>query len=295
MLLEQQSFYKAVETRYPGLITNIKRHVEKSERDFVSGGGGEGSGFLWEHSVLVASLAFRLAESVLETPWVAALTALLHDAGKFAGGRYHDDERPEEEGAARLARLVLGKAGLGLSVTGRIERALLTFYKSGGRRNGLADIIYDADYLAKSGYLGVANYFLKASLRGRNLEATVMDSLSKELTYAAALPLNMRTEAGRKLGEKKAKDTLRFHRAFLRELKEAHGLDFRVKTLDIPFLDAPGRRSKIFVVVPKVCMSCGGSWRFTFRTEEGVKCETLEATIACRACGDTRTLSFCLP
>jgi hypothetical protein len=37
-------------------------------------------------------------------------------------------------------------------------------------------------------YLWIANFFIKSTLRGRNLNGAIMNSLSKELTYASALP-----------------------------------------------------------------------------------------------------------
>jgi len=41
-----------------------------------------------------------------------------------------------------------------------------------------------------------------------------MNHLSKEMTYAAALPLNMRTKAGRDLAVKKSADSLDFYKNF---------------------------------------------------------------------------------
>ena len=141
----------------------------------------------------------------------------------------------------------------------------------------------------------MANFFVKSTLRGRNLESAVMDYLSKELTYAAVLPANMRTAAARRLAVKKSADTLRFYRAFLDELKDAHGMDFRVRTVDVP---TPGRprpsRAKVSLVLPASCGACGGKWETDFRTEKGLKCEKLEASIRCGACGDgARSPSAC--
>jgi HD superfamily phosphodiesterase len=291
MNLERRDFGRAVEARFPGLVGRIEALVNESESKFS---GAEG-GFLWEHSVLVASLAFRLAENEGVRPWVAALAALLHDSGKFAGGLYHEDERPEEEGSAEAARRLLEEAGAGKGVVDEVRRGLAALYRSGGRRNRLADVLHDADFLSKSGALGVANFFVKSALRGRNLERMVMDSLSKEMTYAAALPLNMRTKSGRELAAKKGKDTLRFHRAFLREFGAASGLDFVVKRFGVPFAKGPRRRAGVFVVMPRRCGTCGRTWAVGLRTEKGVKCERLEADLRCPSCGLVHTVSFCLP
>ena len=294
MLLKQQDFYRSLTAHSPGLAERVRRTVEDAERKFT-GKKDARDGFLWEHSVLVAALSFRLAKAEKEDPDLAALTALFHDSGKFAGGRYHADDKPEEEESARLARAILEEAGFEMAGIGRVVRALRSLYNAGGSRNRLADIVHDADFLAKFGYLGVANFFVKSALRGRNLESAVMDFLGKELTYAAVLPANMRTASARKLAAKKSADTLRFYRAYLAELKEAHGLAFRIQTATVP---RPGPRSKpatVSLALPAACGACGGKLQTDIRTEKGKKCERLEASLRCAACGEKRSISFCLP
>jgi hypothetical protein len=163
------------------------------------------------------------------------------------------------------------------------------------RRNRIADIVHDADFLAKFGYLGVANFFVKSTLRGRNLESAVMDFLGKELTYAAVLPANMRTASARKLAARKSADTLRFYRAYLAELKEAHGLVFRIQTATVARPGQRAKRATVSLALPASCGSCGGKWETELRTSKGLKCEKLEASLRCSACGDKRSTSFCLP
>jgi uncharacterized protein len=294
MLLKQQEFYRSLTTLSPGLVERIRRTIEDAEKKFSGKKEGKG-GFLWEHSVLVAAQSFRLATVEKENTDLAALTALFHDSGKFAGGRYHADDKPEEEEAARLARELLEEAGLKMADVGQVVRALRSLYNSGARRNRLADIVHDADFLSKFGYLGVANFFVKSTLRGRNLESAVMDYLGKELTYAAVLPENMRTVAARRLAVKKSADTLRFYRAFLDELKDAHGMEFRIQTVDVRRPAGRSKRVRVSLALPAFCGACGGKWETDLRTEKGLKCEKLEASIRCGACGGKRTISFCLP
>jgi HD superfamily phosphodiesterase len=294
MLLKQQEFYTSLTSRYPGLVERVRKLIEESERKF-SGRKDSSGGFLWEHTVLVASLSFRLAKMEKADVELASIAALFHDSCKFSAGRYHRGAKPEEEAAARLARATLEEAGLGMAGIGHVVRALRSLYNSGPRHNGLADIIHDADFLSKFGLLGVAQFFVKSTLRGRNLEAAIMNHLSKELTYAAVLPLNMRTDSARRLAGQKSQETLRFYRAFLAELGKAHGINFRIRT---PEVRRPGRRArklKVMLVAPAVCGACGGGWEFDFRTEKGLKCETLEASIRCGACGAAHEISFCLP
>jgi HD superfamily phosphodiesterase len=294
MLLKQQEFYRSLTALSPGLVERIRKTIEEAEKRFSKKKDGR-PGFLWEHTVLVAAQSYRLAKLEKENPDLAALVALFHDSGKFAGGRYHADDKPEEEAAARLARANLEESGLKMADIGRVVRALRSLYRSGSARNRLADIVHDADFLSKFGYLGVANFFVKSTLRGRNLESAAVEYLSKELTYAAVLPANMRTAAARRLAVKKAADTLRFFRSYIGELKEAHGLDLRVRTADVPRSGSRARAAKVTLVLPVACVSCGGRWENDFRTEKGVKCERLEASLRCGACGEKRSISFCLP
>jgi uncharacterized protein len=294
MLLRQQDFYRSLTALSPGLVERIRKTIEESEKAFSGKKEGKG-GFLWEHTVLVASQAFRLATNEKENPDLAALTALFHDSGKFAGGRYHADDKPEEEEGARLARATLEESGLKMTDIGHVVRALRSLYKSGASRSRLADIVHDADFLSKFGYLGVANFFVKSTLRGRNLESAAMDYLSKELTYAAVLPANMRTSSARRLAVKKSADTLRFYRSYLGELKEAHGMDLRIRTIDVPGPAGRSRRAKVSLVLPAACGGCGGKWETDLRTEKGLKCEKLEVSLRCVGCGSRRSVSFCLP
>jgi HD superfamily phosphodiesterase len=294
MLLKQQEFYRSLTALSPGLVERIRKIIEDAERRFSRKKDGK-PGFLWEHTVLVAAQSYGLAKAEKENRDLAALVALFHDSGKFAGGRYHSGDKPEEEAAARLARATLEEAGLKMADVGHIVRALRALYRSGASRSRLADIVHDADFLSKFGYLGVANFFVKSTLRGRNLESAVMDYLSKEMTYAAVLPSNMRTAAARRLAVKKSADTLRFYRAYLRELEDAHGIDFRIRTVEVPKPGGRGRKVPVTLVLPVACGACGGRWEACYRTEKGLKCKKLEAELRCSACGEKRTISFCLP
>ncbi len=302
MLLKQQPFYAALTSRHPGLVERVRKIIEESERKFSGSGSrrrtatpGSEESFLWEHTVLVTSLSFRLAQAEKEDPVLAAVAALFHDAGKFTGGRYHRGGRPEEESAALKAREILEDAGVEMAAVGHVVRALRSLYNAGARRNRLADIVHDADFLSKFGLLGVANFFVKSTLRGRTLEAALGDYLSKELSYAAVLPANMRTDAARKMARKKSADTLRFYRGFLAELKESHGLDFRVRPYSVTRSGRPGRTAAVSLVLPASCGSCGGRWDVELRTEPGLKCEKLEAEVRCLSCDSRHTIGFCLP
>jgi len=291
---QKTNFASAVSARYPGLIGKIKRLIEESEKEYAKSPGTEDS-YLWEHTSCVASLGYQLAQAEKRDPLLPSIAALFHDAGKFSGGRYHQDDTAEEKDAARLAGNILREAGMRNGDINRVTSGLLALYDAKARKNWVTNIVHDADFLSKFGTLGVANFFIKATLRRKTLLGAILNYLSKELTYAACLPSNMRTQAGKQLARKKSKDTLKFFRALLRELKETQAADFTIKRLSVK--PPSGRRQPIEVhlAVPRSCEKCGGSWKLSFNTEKEIKCEKLEAEMTCSGCGSRSSFSFCLP
>jgi len=284
----------AIELRFPGLIAAARAAIEKSEWEFAKPRKAEGS-YLWEHSSHVAALSYRLALSEKSDPGLAAVVGLFHDAGKFAGGTYHRDDRAEEESAAELAAPLLTAAGMRAADVRRVTGALRALYASGARKSAASDIVHDADFLAKFGALGVAQFFIKSTLRGRTLRDAMLGPLSKELTYAAGLPLNMRTAAGRRAAAKKSADSLRYFRALLGELRETQAVDLRIRRVHVVGARSGAAAPEILLALPRACPDCGGPLELATRTEPGLKCEKLEAEVACPACGRRTGLSFCLP
>lgn len=304
------AFLRPLDAAYPGLVAAIRNRIVSDENAFDRAGRsgrrdaakgtkpkGAGESHLWEHTLLVAGLADRIAHESGRDPRPAVLAALFHDTGKFTGGRYHEDGRPEEAGAADFAVRAMAEAGVPAADARRVAAALCALHLAGGRRNALSDAVHDADYLSKAGALGAAGFFVKSTLRGRTLLGALMASLSKELTTAASLPAAMKTPPGRRLAERKSRESLRFYRTLLRELRESRGADLRVEAVRV---ERAGRRgakgsARVLLVLARACDACGGRWRKTFATERGLKCETLEARIACARCGNDYRVSFCLP
>jgi hypothetical protein len=177
----------------------------------------------------------------------------------------------------------------------RVLAGLAALYNDRARGNAVAALIHDADFLAKFGALGVAGFFLKSALRGRGLSSAVTRYLSKELTYAACLPANMRTKAGRKLAGRKAAETLRFYRRLLAEMREAQIAAPGIRRMRVPHPRRRGRSLDVLLVRPRTCTGCGGRWESSLSTEEGIKCLTLSIDSSCRRCGMRLETSFCLP
>jgi HD superfamily phosphodiesterase len=294
MAAKELSSSRVIESRFPGLLGEVRKIIEDSENAF-EGGDGRSKSFLWEHTLHVTSIACRLAQNENLDPLLPAVAALFHDAGKFAGGEYHSSETIEEEESARIAERILPQFGMKSSEIRKVAAGLKALYNEHSRKNRLAAILHDADFLSKFGALGVAGFFTKSVLRGRPLRSAVLGYLSKELTYAACLPLNMRTAAGRKLAAKKAANSLRFFRSLLAELRDAQISDLRIRHIRIPHPSLRGRFLRIQYVVSRACPECSGNWDIVWNTEKGVKCQRLHIDWACAHCGERLETSFCLP
>jgi len=291
--IQAYDYPSEVESRFPGLIDKLREIIQELESKHE--GGSHSESFLWEHTLHAASIASRLAHAERVDPLIPVVAALFHDAGKFAGGGYHTDETPEEEESARIARKLLQQFGMKAPDIRRVLAGLKALYNEKARRNSVADIIHDADFLSKFGALGVAGFFIKSALRRRTLRSTVLGYLSKELTYASCLPLNMRTASGRKLAARKSSDSLRFFRSLLAELREARIANLRIRRLRIPNPAARNESLNVQLVLSPTCPKCGNSWAPAWTTDKGVKCRKLNVDWTCSHCREHLETSFCLP
>jgi len=294
MVSPQLKYASLVESRFPGLHEKIRDAIQQSENQY-QGTPDSSNSFLWEHTTHVASLVHRLAQAEHVDPMIPVIAALLHDAGKFVGGKYHEDGSIEEEESARIAGSILLEAGMHREDIERVLEGLKALYNEKAGTNVVADFVHDADLLSKFGALGVAAFFVKSALRGRTLGTAVFQHLSKELTYAACLPANMRTVAGRTLAKKKTGDSLRFFRTLLGELRDAQIADLKIRRIRIAEAGPNDAPTEVLLVHPPVCPACGGRWVHTATAQQGVKCRKLSVEIRCRRCGGQSETSFCLP
>ena len=283
---------------YPRLFQRIRQFIEDSERRFSQKEDNEEDAFdsfLWEHTIHVAAIARKiaLAEGMNATDTVIA--ALFHDSGKFLSGRYHDNEIPEEENAADLAQTILTEEGMNPAKIEIITTAITALYSDRKPASKITDVVHDADFLAKFGYLGVANFFTKSALRGKALYKTLISSLSKELTYAAALKTNMRTAAGKKMAEKKSSATLNYYKGLLDELREGEIAFFKIIPKAFPCPKNPDKFLTLQLAVPEACPECSGQLMMDFASDTKTKCEQLTAAIHCNKCPNHYDISFCLP
>jgi uncharacterized protein len=283
---------------YPNLIERIRQLIEDSERRFSQDADSNEKtfdSFLWEHTLHVASFARKIALAEGIDALDAVIAALFHDSGKFLEGHYHANDTPEEESAARLAKEVLIKEGMDKEKIDTITAALTALYNDKQPASKITDVVHDADFLAKFGYLGVANFFVKSALRGQNLHKALISSLSKELTYAATLKTNMRTATGEKLAEKKSVATLSYYQGLLDELREAGIAFFKIIEEAFPCPKNPNKILTLRMAVPEVCPECSNELSMSFASQTQTKCEQLTAKIHCVHCPSQYEITFCLP
>ncbi|HTY62438.1 MAG TPA: HD domain-containing protein [Acidobacteriota bacterium] len=293
MTTKRDFSFAVIESRYPGLMEKIRQVFKEAENAYE--GSDNPESFLWEHTMHVASIASGLAREEGLDPLIPVVAALFHDAGKFAEGTYHRDGTIEEEESARIAEPLLRQFGMKAADIRKILSGVKALYHEKSRKNRVGAILHDADFLSKFGAMGVASFFTKATLRGRTLRSAVLGYLSKELTYAACLPLNMHTAAGKKLAARKAKDSAKFFRSLLEELREAGIADLEIRPIRVPYPSRSNQSLTVRLVVSPACPECGRNWDMGWTTEKGVKCERLNIDWKCPHCGKQLETSFCLP
>ena len=287
-----QKWGRLLNTGHPGFLDEVLSRIRDSECEYT---GTEGDSFLVDHTVQVCALVYRLCRLQQVDAEIPVLVGLFHDAGKFHHGNYHKTDVPEEEHSALFARELLNNYGFDTHVIDSVSAAIRALYVESATRTVSSDLVHDADFLVKSGCTGVAQFFIKATLRQNALLSTVGRSLSKELTYALALVSNMRTPAGRQLARTKQIRVQNFFRALIDELREDEILDLRMDIFDAEIEPGTDPPIPIVIVRETACSKCGSDTDVRFRQEQGLKCMKLIAEIVCGDCFEQNTISFCLP
>ena len=296
----QGDVHAMLETRFPGLHARIEATLIDAEARYNRRTKQAPTTFLLDHTRRTAAVASKIAAMEGVDAFVPALVALFHDAGKFHDGAYHEDDVPEEEHAAVLAESMLAEFDVDRSDIDAVTGALRALYDDRLPCVGPCRIVQDADRLDKLGALGVGAFFTKATLRGRGLVDALVNTLSRELTYALAAPQSMFTETGRTLAAKQAPKTVAFFADLLNDL-EMWGIgsfERRTIVLNEDFRTRDGAlvpAMEVTIVMPRTCPDCAGPLPLTHRRGRGLKCEKLTARFACEACGYARETSFCLP
>lgn len=283
---------RLLNTGHPGFLDEVLSRIQDSEREYT---GKEGDSFLVDHTLQVCALVHRLCRLQQVDAEIPVLVGLFHDAGKFHHGSYHTTGVPEEQHSALFACELLNHYAFDSHIIDAVSVTIQALYDESASSSVTADLVHDADFLVKSGCIGVAQFFIKATLRQKAFLSTVSRSLSKELTYALALVNNMRTPAGSKLARTKQIRAQNFFQALIDELREDEILDLRMDTFDAEIKSGTDRHIPIVIVRETACPQCGGDTEVRFRQEQGLKCMKLIAEVVCGDCFEQNIISFCLP
>ena len=291
---------KLLESRFPGLHARIERTLIEAEARYNRKTKQAPSEFLLEHTQRTAAIAHNIAAMERVDAFLPVLVALYHDADKFHGGEYHQDDVPEEEHAAILAGAMLAEYGVERADIEAVCAALRALYDDRLTGLGPCRIVQDADRLDKLGALGVGAFFTKATLRGRGLVDALVHTLSRELSYALAAPHSMLTETGKRLAGEQTAKTVAFFDELLHDLERWGIAAFERRPLLVEgnFRSRDGNRVqqvRVTIVMPRACPDCEAPIGLTHRSERGLKCDMLKARFACEACDYARDISFCLP
>ena len=243
---------------------------------------------LFDHSLRVAKFSRKIArseKSVSED--IAFLGGLFHDAGKFKNGQYHVDGENEEYRSAKIVKQLLPQYGYNKQIVDKIVTAIQDLHQDDHCPTKLSQIIQDADNLDKLAELGVANFFLKAGLRGQGIGEDLFFKISIELTYAFHAVNAMWTETGKQLARKKSKKTFVFFEQFIKSLNEDGLSDFQIEK--IPY------QNREFYSIFKSRCECGGSFKRKISNEKTLRCDKISMQYRCSNCDKQYEVSFCSP
>ncbi len=261
------------------LSARIRRDEAQYDR------GSKPSNALWDHLERVAGLAEQLGRAEGLDPQVCRIAALFHDAGKFAGGAYHEGDRPEEDRSVEVLRELGGE--LPTPLVNEAVEAILQLYRDDPEPTALARVLFDADNLDKLGLLGVANFFVKRGLRGGGVSRSWLTRMTVELTYARHAPQALMTEAGRGRARLRAPQTREFLHSLIEALRDDGLVDLRVDEVEFDGLT-------LDIVAPRACR-CGGQLQRRVWDVKGMKCSEIHVEHGCEDCGERRELRFCRP
>ncbi len=275
-----------LQTLAPGVLQEIRQTLIEQETAYQHKSAQEEIASLWTHSSRVGRIAHHIAKAEGWDAEPALLAGLLHDIGKFAQGRYHEDDIAEEESATRFTERILSDTACEKWVP-TINQAILSLYREEEAVSDIGRVVYDADRLDKLGYMGVAQFFAKNALRRHFLDNDMMIRASIELTYARHAPNTLKTATGRALAKERSDRTRRFYTGLLEEWTNLGLGDFDIREEDIEGIAC-------VLIVPRVC-ACGGRLDLESDIRESVKCRSAVVRYSCPVCGLNSEFSFCLP
>jgi len=267
------------------LTTELHDRIRANET--AVGRIGDAPDTLWDHTLRVAALTEKLGRSEGLVPSLCRLAGLFHDAGKFADGHYHHDQRPEELRSVAVLRELGARHALDQDHVDAAAEAIEQLYRDDPDPTPLACVLFDADNLDKLGPLGIASFFVKAGLRGRSVSPALLHRVTVELTYARHAPTSLWSASGRRLARERAPATVQYFHDLLQQLRDDGLADFRIEEVMYDGL--------VLDVAAPVACSCGGPLVRAVWQVAGIKCNEIHVEHACASCGDRVEIRFCRP
>ncbi|MFH1982369.1 MAG: HD domain-containing protein [Pseudomonadota bacterium] len=126
------------------VLEEIRRTLIEQESAYQHKSTVKSFSSLWAHSSRVGRIAHRLARAESLEPEPALLAGLLHDAGKFAQGKYHKDDIPEEENAVRFVERILSGTEYERWIP-TVNQAILPMYLAAEATSAIGRAVHDAD------------------------------------------------------------------------------------------------------------------------------------------------------
>jgi len=270
----------------PQVVETIRQTLIEQENTYENQRAEKDFSSLWAHSFRVGCIAHKIATAESLQPEPALLAGLFHDTGKFAQGKYHEDDIAEEEKAVQFVERILAGTEYQKWIP-TVSRAIVTMFLEEDATSSIGRAVYDADRLDKLGHMGVAQFFAKGALRRRFLDEKLMIRASIELTYAHHAPQTLKTATGKRLARLRKASTCCFFNDLLGEWQQFGLGDLHIRKEKIAGVDC------IFVV-PVRCQ-CGGGLKLESDIQDGLKCRSAIVTYTCEECGQEKEFSFCLP
>jgi uncharacterized protein len=276
----------SIEIILPKVMKEIRQTLIDDESRYQRESANAEFSSLWIHSMRVGQIASLLAVKEGLDPKAAFLAGLLHDSGKFAGGKYHEDDVAEETAAVDIAKRLLEDTPYSELVP-VINDAIISLYREDLEASEIGKVVYDADRLDKLGYMGVAQFFTKNALRRNFLDNDLLLRASIELTYAHHAPETLKTESGRDLALVRSARVRSFYWGLLEEWEELDLGSFSIWEESIEGIVC-------VLVMPDSC-ECGLRLNVDADIKDSVKCRSAVVQYSCGRCGIKNEFSFCMP
>ncbi len=262
---------------FPQVLEETKKRTREGEMLRVEERPPELAGFLWEHMLRVAQIAYQLAiKAGIQDVETVVLSALLHDVGKFSGGDHNSEDIREEEISAEIAAEILGSTGLPEELVQNVKQTINQLY-SDASPSETTCLVHDADRLDKTGMIGLANFFQKWTLRGLKLSEIVEQKIGPEITYLAHLKDSLKTQV--------AKESCPSVQGSIKNLENLVSEYNRTNGKDLCITSYSFEGKQIYAIQRAQC-TCGKAYAATISKATTVKCDLVLLELTCPNCKD---------